>query len=94
MEYKTGNVNEEKHVPHVVKRENGYLVKVGKPADHPMLPEHFICEICLEVDGIFHNVKLNPGDKPEHMFEMPHGKVVKAYETCNIHGTWVNEIVE
>ena len=42
MEFKTGNVNEEKHVPFIQETESGYLVKVGKPADHPMIPEHSI----------------------------------------------------
>jgi superoxide reductase len=87
MEFKTGNVNEEKHVPFIQKIDGGYNVKVGKPADHPMTEEHFISEIKLVVDGKEFTKTLKPGDAPEAKFDVDHGSEVAAFETCNLHGT-------
>ena len=81
----------EKHVPYVEERENGYLVKVGKEAKHPMLEAHYIEFIELIIDGDkLYRKYLNPGDEPEAFFEIAKGKDVVAREYCNIHGLWKN----
>lgn len=86
---KTQDAATEKHVPYIEEKENGYLVKVGKEAKHPMLEAHWIQFIELEVDGtMLYRKYLNPGDEPEAFFEVPKGKVVVAKEYCNLHGLW------
>lgn len=82
----------EKHVPFIEERENGYLVKVGKEAKHPMLEAHYIEFIELEVDGEFlYRKYLKPTEEPEAFFEVPKGKEVVAREYCNIHGLWASK---
>ena len=91
LEAKTQDAATEKHVPYVEERENGYLVKVGKEAKHPMLEAHYIEFIELIIDGDKLSRKyLNPGDEPEAFFEIAKGKDVVAREYCNIHGLWKN----
>ena len=51
LEAKTQDASTEKHVPYVEEKENGYLVKVGKDAKHPMLEAHYIEFIEIIVDG-------------------------------------------
>ena len=42
MEEKSADSSTEKHVPFIIEEEDGYLVKVGENAAHPMTEEHFI----------------------------------------------------
>ena len=92
LEAKTQDAATEKHVPYVEERENGYLVKVGKEAKHPMLEAHYIEFIELIIDGDkLYRKYLNPGDEPEAFFEIAKGKDVVAREYCNIHGLWKNK---
>lgn len=65
-------------------------VKVGEVA-HPMLEEHFIQWIYLETDKGGHRIALNPGDKPEAVFNLVDEKPIAVYELCNIHGLWMKE---
>ena len=91
LEAKTQDAATEKHVPYVEERENGYLVKVGKEAKHPMLEAHYIEFIELIIDGDkLYRKYLNPGDEPEAFFEIAKGKDVVPREYCNIHGLWKN----
>lgn len=91
LEAKTQDAATEKHVPYVEERENGYLVKVGKEAKHPMLEAHYIEFIELIIDGDkLYRKYLNHGDEPEAFFEIAKGKDVVAREYCNIHGLWKN----
>ena len=91
LEAKTQDAATEKHVPYVEERENGYLVKVGKEAKHPMLEAHYIEFIELIIDGDkLYRKYLNPGDESEAFFEIAKGKDVVAREYCNIHGLWKN----
>lgn len=91
LEAKTQDAATEKHVPYVEERENGYLVKIGKEAKHPMLEAHYIEFIELIIDGDkLYRKYLNPGDEPEAFFEIAKGKDVVAREYCNIHGLWKN----
>lgn len=88
MEEKTADSSVEKHVPYIERVGNAYVVKVGKETAHPMEENHYIEWIELVVDGVSHIKFLNPGDKPEAVFEVPEGKEVWAREYCNIHGLW------
>lgn len=92
LEAKTQDASTEKHVPYVEEQENGYLVKVGKEAKHPMLEAHYIQFIELIIDGDkLYRKYLNPGDEPEAFFQVAKGKDVVAREYCNIHGLWKNK---
>ncbi len=69
-------------------------VKVGK-VEHPMTSEHQIVYIELFYGSRPIGKKfLKPGDKPEAEFEIFAQKPDKiiAYEFCNLHGLWQNEI--
>jgi superoxide reductase len=88
LEEKTADSSTEKHVPFIKREGNAYLVKVGENTPHPMEEKHYIEWIELIVDGNVYRKWLNPGDKPEAVFEVPEGKVVEAREFCNVHGLW------
>jgi len=90
MEEKTGEEGREKHLPVVEATDLGSKVKVGS-IPHPMEEKHYIEWIEIEVDGISHRKYLRPGDKPEVLFEISKGKIVKAREYCNIHGLWMKK---
>jgi superoxide reductase len=93
MEVKTGNVNEEKHVPFIEELDNGYRVTVGKPALHPMAEVHLIEYVELYVDGVLAGKKeFKPGEEPIAEFEVAKGKQVYAREFCNLHGLWQGEL--
>lgn len=93
MEVKTGNVNQEKHVPFVEELENGYRVTVGKPALHPMAEVHLIEYIELYVDGeLVGKKEFAAGEEPVAEFEVAKGKQVYAREFCNLHGLWQGEL--
>ena len=86
---KTQDATTEKHVPYIEEKENGYLVKVGKEAKHPMLEAHYIEFIELEVDrDTIYRKYLKPEQEPEVFFEVPKGREIIAREYCNIHGLW------
>lgn len=88
----TSDGAQEKHVPVVERDGNTITVTVGS-VEHPMLEEHYIMRIYLETcsGGMLQN--LEPGEKPQAVFEIPEGqKPVAVYEYCNIHGLWKAEI--
>ena len=86
LEAKTQDASTEKHVPYVEEKENGYLVKVGKDAKHPMLEAHYIEFIEIIVDGDkLYRKYLKPGEEPEAFFEVPKGnKVHKGITSLTI----------
>lgn len=90
MEEKTADKSVEKHVPFLEETENGYKVRVGENAAHPMTEEHSILWIELIVDELVLRKYLNPGDAPEAEFCTPKGKNIIAREYCNLHGHWKN----
>ncbi len=92
MDEKTADSSTEKHVPYIERKEDGYLVKVGQNAAHPMQEEHYIEWIELVVDGAAYRKFLSPGDAPEAFFEVPVGSEVYAREYCNIHGLWLGRL--
>ncbi|ABR31055.1 desulfoferrodoxin [Thermosipho melanesiensis] len=88
LEEKTADSSQEKHVPFIEEIENGYRIRVGANAMHPMEEKHYIEWIELTVDGAVYKKFLNPGEKPEAVFEVKKGTKVSAREYCNIHGLW------
>ncbi len=82
----TTDAAQEKHVPVVEKKGDGFLVRVGS-VDHPMEEKHYIEWIELVVDGNSYLTFLKPGDKPEAYFAVS-GSDVYAREYCNLHGLW------
>lgn len=76
---------QEKHVPIVIKTQEGINIRVGS-IEHPMLPEHYIEWIEISAEGFCSRKALSSGDKPELEFCVT-GKI-KARAYCNVHGLW------
>lgn len=76
----------EKHVPVIEKVNGGTKVTVGSVA-HPMQDDHSIEWIEVIVDGKAYRQFLNPGEKPEAIFNVD-GDNITAREYCNLHGLW------
>jgi superoxide reductase len=87
LEGKTEDASTEKHVPYIEKTNSGILVKVGQNQDHPMTEEHYIEWIQVIAGGNSYRKFLNPGDKPQAVFEIKSDKI-EAREYCNVHGLW------
>jgi len=83
---KTADEGKEKHVPVIGKTDTGIKVKVGSTA-HPMEPKHYVEWIQLTADGRAYRQFLQPGDKPEAVFNIQ-AESVSAREHCNVHGLW------
>ena len=85
----TVDAAQEKHVPVVeVKENNLVLVKVGE-VEHPMQEEHYIMWIAQVIgETLVKKIDLNPGDKPQALFENKEDAEYYAY--CNLHGLWKN----
>ena len=82
----------EKHVPQVVVDGSTVHVKVGEVA-HPMTPEHLVAFIVLVTEKGYQIAPLTAQDAPEATFALAAGDApVKAYEYCNLHGLWVQEL--
>ena len=75
----------EKHVPAVT--VEGDTVKV-----HPMLEEHHIEWIYLELENGGSRKALAPGEAPEAVFHTAGVKPVAVYAYCNLHGLWKTEL--
>ena len=80
----------EKHVPVVEKNGSSVSVKVGS-AEHHMQEDHWIQFIEIETTRGTQRKILNPGEKPEVVFELQDEEFVNAYEYCNKHGLWARE---
>jgi superoxide reductase len=85
----TVDAAKEKHVPVIEKVAAGFKVSVGSIA-HPMEEKHYIQFIELIADGKVYRQFLNPGDKPEALFQVE-AATVTAREYCNLHGLWKTE---
>jgi len=83
---KTEDVGNEKHVPVIIKTENGIKVKVGE-VPHPMEEAHYIEWIEVLVDGKVYRKYLKPSDQPEAEFKAEGDNII-AREYCNVHGLW------
>jgi len=86
MKENTTDGAREKHVPVIEKTDGGYRVTVGSVA-HPMLPEHYIEWIELQVGETTMRHYLKPGDQPTATFATDATEVT-AREYCNLHGLW------
>lgn len=85
---KEGSVDasQEKHVPVIERKKDGYLVKVGS-VSHPMEEKHYIEWIELIADNKVYRQYLNPDETPEAFFPVD-AETVTAREYCNLHGLW------
>ncbi len=89
---KTADTSVEKHVPVVSIDGENVEVVVGSTL-HPMEEKHYIEYIILETEKGAYVRYLNPGDEPKANFTIQKDEKVKAaYEYCNIHGLWKNEL--
>ena len=83
----TEDASTEKHVPAVTVEGNKVTAVIGSEV-HPMVEEHYIEFIALETDNGLHVRFLEPGQKPEAVFELNGEEPVAVYEYCNLHGLW------
>lgn len=82
----------EKHVPVVTVMGSTVKVSVGS-VTHPMEEKHHIAFIALETKHGVQRRELHPDEAPEAVFALAEGdEAVAAYEYCNLHGLWKNEI--
>lgn len=88
MEEKTADHSVEKHVPFIEETKDGYKVRVGENAAHPMTEEHYIQWIELLVGDYVLRKELKPGGEPVAEFCCAHSDEVAAREYCNVHGHW------
>ncbi|MHC4617082.1 MAG: desulfoferrodoxin [Planctomycetota bacterium] len=89
MAENTVDAAREKHVPVIEKIEGGVKVRVGSVA-HPMGEKHYIEWVELLVDGKACRQFLEPGTRPEAVFNI-RGESLGAREYCNLHGLWKGE---
>jgi len=82
----TTDAAQEKHVPVLIQKDDGWQVNVGS-VDHPMAADHFIEWIELIADDTVYRQFLNPSDKPTAFFVCS-AKHVTARAYCNLHGLW------
>ena len=87
LEEKVEEEGMEKHLPVVEEVDEGVKVKVGEK-EHPMEEKHYIewIEVLTE-DGAY-RVFLEPGDKPEVVFDLNQDKITAVREYCSVHGLW------
>ena len=81
----------EKHVPAVTVEGDTVKVQVGS-AVHPMLKEHHIEWIYLELENGGSRKALSPVEAPEAVFHTAGVKPVAVYAYCNLHGLWKTEL--
>lgn len=87
----TVDAAQEKHVPVVETKGDEIHVQIGSVI-HPMVKEHFIQWIYLEMEKGGQRKAFAPGDEPKAEFKVVDDKPVAVYEYCNIHGLWKTEI--
>ena len=84
----TTDASAEKHVPVIKVDGRHVVVEVGSVA-HPMVDVHYIEWIAIATKQGAQRKILNPGDKPEAVFELAGGdEFVEAYAYCNLHSLW------
>jgi len=93
QEEKKQEEGNEKHLPYVVKNEDGSLViRIGE-TEHPMEEKHYIewIEINMKDGGRITKKYFKAGDKPEVEFHT-RGEHFEIRAYCNVHGLWKLEI--
>ena len=81
----------EKHLPVVTLTDGAVSVNVGA-VDHPMVPEHYIEWVYLQIENGGQRKALKPGDAPNVSFCLGGDKAVAVYAYCNLHGLWMAEL--
>ncbi len=82
------DASKEKHVPILIKNEQGVEVNVGSIV-HPMTEEHYIQWIEIQTEKGCSRKELLPGQEPKAFFPVK-SEVVKVRIFCNLHGLWKN----
>jgi len=80
----------EKHVPEIVKDEDGHhvVINVGSVA-HPMADDHYIEVVVLCYESRTYIFRLKPGEEPSVKCSIRDNSVpLTAYAYCNLHGLW------
>lgn len=80
---------QEKHVPKV-EIGTDVIVTVGE-VEHPMIEEHYIEWILLELENGYMVKNLKPNEKPAACFKT-NERVKAVYAYCNLHGLWKTEV--
>jgi superoxide reductase len=83
----TVDAAKEKHVPVIEETDEGVAVKVGS-VPHPMEQKHYIEWIEVVSGGTAQRHFLEPGQKPESVFEIDPKEIDYVREYCNLHGLW------
>lgn len=91
LEPNTVEASGEKHLPVVSSKDGVLTVDVGSVA-HPMIPEHFIQWIYVEMENGGQRKALKPGDAPRATFCLGDEKPVAVYAYCNLHGLWKTKV--
>ncbi|MBQ8144461.1 MAG: desulfoferrodoxin [Butyricicoccus sp.] len=82
----------EKHVPVASVKDGALHVHVGS-IDHPMVSEHYIEWVFVELENGHLLKELKPDSDPHVEFQLGEGdKPVAVYAYCNLHGLWKSEI--
>ncbi len=81
----------EKHKPVVSVKDGRVSVNVGS-VDHPMVPEHSIEWVYLELENGGMRKDLKPSEPPKAEFIIGSEKPVAVYAYCNLHGLWKTEV--
>lgn len=89
----TVEASTEKHVPMVTIEGDRLRVRIGS-IEHPMVPEHHIEWIYVEMERGGQYKYLEAGEKPEAEFCLNGEKAVSVYAYCNIHGLWKTELLD
>ena len=89
-----------KHTPFIDScgSESGAAVciTVGHEVPHPNQPDHFIDWIELQADGVpiarFDLTPVATAPRVSVAVEVPSGTVLRALESCNLHGVFAYEV--
>lgn len=90
MEEQTADWKNEKHVPVIEEKEDGFIKVIVGSTLHPMEEDHYIEWIEVIKDGKAYRKFLKPGDDPKAKFKLKAEGVI-AREYCNKHGLWTTK---
>ncbi len=81
----------EKHLPVLQFDDSTLTVTVGEVL-HPMLDEHYINFVGVELKDGYIIKHLKPHEEPIAKFDVKKQDVLRVYEYCNLHGLYVVEV--
>ncbi len=87
----TTEVLAEKHLPYVRMEDGNVLIQAGI-VPHPMLPEHHIEWMLLELENGIFRKHLQVCATPELLFQIGDAMPVAAYAYCNVHGFFKTDL--